>query len=531
MYEEIILSKLKKIKTGVGDTVEGIWDVVNDLSEFFNTWKADWTPSRAAKLDVIDEIKKSSADSKNLLAGAISRFNPSANLQTAKFSTDDTVKALSSNLNALEQSQIKQGTNAEMQGALQAHQQSHEYIKSDDIVTVDITTNEQALMLNEGYLNKNINVQTNISNLRPENIVRGVNVGGVVGTRAPYREATRDAQKEKWCSWEDIYHGDVIRKVRNNYLIYTSDFNWNDQGNVILKPPSKIIKPANPNNKSEAKIIGCFKGYVFLSTGDSKISACILTDDEKLYLASEIDMSSILETTSSASCTLSSCSSKDFLFIISQLRTGSGCQIAVYESGNILDKNNWYAQVGGFEGRSGIYKTWGRSAYKDSLFFIQASKGIYWKKGEGFATIDIQGLTDDEKCTKSALSDNVVVVAQNTNRLVVYDLKKKIILKDYKPAFKIASICYSNLDKRFYFATPENGLYFTDDIFESVVPINWPSTEVTKITKNIKDYTKVKKVFLSIEEDSNIIYNLQINKHVDYRCVSTLLEIPISSIH
>ncbi len=54
MYEEIILSKLKKIKTGVGDTVEGIQDIVNNLSKSFTNWSKDWTPSRAAKLDNLD---------------------------------------------------------------------------------------------------------------------------------------------------------------------------------------------------------------------------------------------------------------------------------------------------------------------------------------------------------------------------------------------------------------------------------------------------------------------------------------------
>lgn len=129
----------------------------------------DWTADRAGKVDKLDvavssrlsktdfdavlaDLKKSSAEYRNRIAAVLGQMD------VAGLSTEDSIKLLT------------------------------QYLEDIPIIGAagsTLTTQGGSYTIPRGYHNGSGSVRTNITNLRPENIKNGANVGGVVGTHAP----------------------------------------------------------------------------------------------------------------------------------------------------------------------------------------------------------------------------------------------------------------------------------------------------------------------------------------------------------
>ncbi len=114
--------------------------------------KADFYAWDSANGTVLDDLKKSSAEYRDRIAAVLGQMD------AAGLSTGDSIKLLT------------------------------QYLEGIPIIgaaSSTLTTQGSSYTMPRGYHNGNGSVRTNITNLRPENIKSGANVGGVVGTHAP----------------------------------------------------------------------------------------------------------------------------------------------------------------------------------------------------------------------------------------------------------------------------------------------------------------------------------------------------------
>lgn len=132
----------------------------------FDSWKAPWTAERAGKIDNLDAS----------VSSRLSKVDFSKDIDTLKKSLGQRIIELSSRLALMDAK-----PNAETLPAVKAALDSVPVI---GLVTKVLTTQGERYTIPRGYHNGSGYVDTDITNLRPENVRWGVNVGGVVGNHA-----------------------------------------------------------------------------------------------------------------------------------------------------------------------------------------------------------------------------------------------------------------------------------------------------------------------------------------------------------
>ncbi|MFR4401507.1 MAG: hypothetical protein ACLT3C_03795, partial [Peptococcus niger] len=167
------LDKLDKLDTTVSSRLS---------KTDFDTWKS-------ANGTVLDDLKKSSAEYRDRIAAVLGQMD------VAGLSTEDSIKLLT------------------------------QYLEGIPIIgaaSSTLTTQGGSYTIPRGYHNGRGSVRTNITNLRPENIKSGANVGGVVGTLSPKinftERVTGYSNKDATCTipFNVLYYFWVIQQTGYN---------------------------------------------------------------------------------------------------------------------------------------------------------------------------------------------------------------------------------------------------------------------------------------------------------------------------
>lgn len=151
--------------------------------------KADFYAWDSANGTVLDDLKKSSAEYRDRIAAVLGQMD------VAGLSTEDSIKLLT------------------------------QYLEGIPIIgaaSSTLTTQGGSYTIPRGYHNGRGSVRTNITNLRPENIKSGANVGGVVGTLSPKinftERVTGYSNKDATCTipFNVLYYFWVIQQTGYN---------------------------------------------------------------------------------------------------------------------------------------------------------------------------------------------------------------------------------------------------------------------------------------------------------------------------
>ena len=193
-------AKLDRLDTTVSSRADGSYYTPARASKLDKLDKLDTTvSSRLSKTDfdtwksangtVLDDLKKSSAEYRDRIAAVLGQMD------VAGLSTEDSIKLLT------------------------------QYLEGIPIIgaaSSTLTTQGGSYTIPRGYHNGRGSVRTNITNLRPENIKSGANVGGVVGTLSPKinftERVTGYSNKDATCTipFNVLYYFWVIQQTGYN---------------------------------------------------------------------------------------------------------------------------------------------------------------------------------------------------------------------------------------------------------------------------------------------------------------------------
>lgn len=212
--------------------------VSNRLSKAdFDSWKAPWTGTRAAKLDNLDAKVSSRADGSYYTPGRASKLdkldatvssrlskvdfeqqNEAWNIEWGMVLTD--LKKSSAEYRDRIAAKLSQMDVTGLSGDTPIGRLT-QYLEGIPIIGAagsTLTTQGGSYTIPRGYHNGSGSVRTDITNLRPENIKNGANVGGVVGALSPkinFTEMVKGySNKEATCTipFNTLYYFWVIQK-------------------------------------------------------------------------------------------------------------------------------------------------------------------------------------------------------------------------------------------------------------------------------------------------------------------------------
>lgn len=219
----------------VDSITSGVYDRLSEAD--FDSWKAPWTGTRAAKLDNIDAKVSSRADGSYYTPARASKLDKldatvSSRLSRVEFAQQNEAWDVvwGEVLNDLKKLSAEYRDRiAAVLGQMDVAGLSTEdsiklltqYLEGIPIIGAagsTLTTQGGSYTIPRGYHNGRGSVRTNITNLRPENIKSGANVGGVVGTLSPKinftERVTGYSNKDATCTipFNVLYYFWVIQK-------------------------------------------------------------------------------------------------------------------------------------------------------------------------------------------------------------------------------------------------------------------------------------------------------------------------------
>ncbi len=205
--DPIVLSAIKKAKEELALKLEsgtsGTGSALAQLKSSLEAKLSPWTGTRAAKLDRLDTTVSSRADGSYYTPARASKLDKLDKLDTTVSSrlskTDfdtwksangavlDDLKKSSAEYRDRIAAKLSQMDVTGLSGDTPIGRLT-QYLEDIPIIgaaSSTLTTQGGSYTIPRGYHNGRGSVRTNITNLRPENIKSGANVGGVVGTLSP----------------------------------------------------------------------------------------------------------------------------------------------------------------------------------------------------------------------------------------------------------------------------------------------------------------------------------------------------------
>lgn len=239
--DPIVLSAIKKAKEELLLKLEsgtsGTGSTLAQLKASLEEKLSPWTGTRAAKLDRLDTMVSSRADGSYYTPGRAIKLDKLDTTVSSRLSKADFYAWDSANgtvLDDLKKSSAEYRDRiAAVLGQMDAAGLSTEdsiklltqYLEGIPIIgaaSSTLTTQGGSYTIPRGYHNGRGSVRTNITNLRPENIKSGANVGGVVGTLSPKinftERVTGYSNKDATCTipFNVLYYFWVIQQTGYN---------------------------------------------------------------------------------------------------------------------------------------------------------------------------------------------------------------------------------------------------------------------------------------------------------------------------
>lgn len=237
ILEEAIKKAKEELALKLESGTSGTGSALAQLKSSLEAKLSPWTGTRAAKLDNLDAKVSSRADGSYYTPGRASKLDNLDATVSSRLSKTDFYAWESANgtvLDDLKKSSAEYRDRiAAVLGQMDAAGLSTEasiklltqYLEGIPIIgaaSSTLTTQGGSYTIPRGYHNGRGSVRTNITNLRPENIKSGANVGGVVGTLSPKinftERVTGYSNKDATCTipFNVLYYFWVIQQTGYN---------------------------------------------------------------------------------------------------------------------------------------------------------------------------------------------------------------------------------------------------------------------------------------------------------------------------
>ena len=232
-----IITTIKRAKDEIIKKIDNSDNGIGSLKMGIESKLAPWTPTRAAKLDKLDATVSSRADGGYYTPARASKLDKldatvSSRLSKVEFEQQNEawdiewgmvltdLKKSSAEYRDRIAAKLSQMDVTGLSGDTPIGRLT-QYLEGIPIIgaaSSTLTTQGGSYTIPRGYHNGNGSVRTNITNLRPENIKNGANVGGVVGTLSPKINFTESvtgySNKNATCTipFNTLYYFWVIQK-------------------------------------------------------------------------------------------------------------------------------------------------------------------------------------------------------------------------------------------------------------------------------------------------------------------------------